>query len=227
MTLSAPLFTSRTSSATSVGVVAQRAFLLALVSSIPVVWIWSDIERIFLALGQPASLSHGLASYMRWALISIPGYALMEVAKAYLQAQGIFHPPTLIAALVLPIHTALTYLLVFHTSLRQDGAAVALACSEWLIGLGLIAWISWTSSKECWGGLDARAFKEWGQFLGMLVPAIFVSFEWISFRPRWAADDERFQMFGSEWWSFEIVSLFAGRLGELDVAAQAAVTSRE
>lgn len=32
-------------------------------------------------------------------------------------------------------------------------------------------------------------------------------------------------MFGSEWWSFEIVSLFAGRLGETEVAAQAAVTS--
>jgi hypothetical protein len=33
------------------------------------------------------------------------------------------------------------------------------------------------------------------------------------------------QMFGSEWWSFEIVSLMAGRLGETSIAAQAAITS--
>jgi len=32
-------------------------------------------------------------------------------------------------------------------------------------------------------------------------------------------------MFGSEWWSFEIVSLMAGRLGETSIAAQAAITS--
>lgn len=32
-------------------------------------------------------------------------------------------------------------------------------------------------------------------------------------------------MFGSEWWNFEIVSLFAGKLGEASIAAQAAITS--
>jgi hypothetical protein len=32
-------------------------------------------------------------------------------------------------------------------------------------------------------------------------------------------------MYGSEWWSFELVSLLAGRLGEASIAAQAAITS--
>ena len=101
----------------------------------------------------------------------------MEVAKSYLQSQSIFHPATVIAAAILPVHTALTYVLVFHTSLQEVGAALSLAISEWLIGLALIAWISFTSASDCWDGISLEeACKHWGHFYGMFLPAIVVSF---------------------------------------------------
>jgi len=158
-----------------------------------------------LALGQPASLALGLKSYLRFASLSIPSYALMECCKSFLQAQGIFHPATIIVIIVLPIHILLSFVLVHHTSLREDGAAIALASSHLTIGLCLVGWIWKTKAKECWGGFDKRVFNGWMSYLTIMIPCIF--------------------MYGSEWWSFEIVSLLAGNLGETPVAAQAAVST--
>lgn len=86
MTISAPLFTSRHQSRASVGVVAQRAFILSCLSSIPVTIIWWYVEPIMLAMGQPASLAAGLKPYMRMAILSIPGYGeafLYNLAPCY------------------------------------------------------------------------------------------------------------------------------------------------
>ncbi len=74
MTLSAPLFTSKTNAKTDLGVVAQRSFLLANLACVPVIAIWWNIEPIMLALGQPRSLARGLREYMRYGTFALPGY---------------------------------------------------------------------------------------------------------------------------------------------------------
>ena len=55
----------------------------------------------------------------------------------------------------------LTYVLVHKTSLGGNGAMVALACSDWLIGLLLVVWIWNSKAKECWGGWDEKKSVEW------------------------------------------------------------------
>jgi multidrug resistance protein, MATE family len=99
----------------------------------------------------------------------------METTKSFLQAQGIFHAATFVVLGVLPFHLVLTYVLVHKTSLGGNGAMVALACSDWLIGLLLVVWIWNSKAKECWGGWDRRALNGWGVYLHIMIPCIFVS----------------------------------------------------
>jgi MATE family multidrug resistance protein len=74
-TLSAPLFTSKSASAKKeIGIMAQRGFILAHICVIPMAFVWWFIKPIMIALGQPESLANGLQSFLRWNLLSIPGY---------------------------------------------------------------------------------------------------------------------------------------------------------
>lgn len=213
-TLSAPLFTLKSANPThrqnarlEIGILAQRGFILAHLSVLPMIVLWLFIEPIMIALGQPENLAAGLETFLRWMILSVPGYALMETAKAFLQAQSIFHPATYIVAIVLPIHTALTYYLVFHTPLRENGASLSVCISYTFIGLGLVLWISKSDARQCWGGWSRKALQHWGPYLRILIPSSV--------------------MFGAEWWNFEIVTLLAGRLGENSVAAEGAISSSE
>lgn len=99
----------------------------------------------------------------------------METSKAYLQSQSIFHPATFIVALILPLHTALAYFLVYHTPLRENGVAVSVASSYTLIGVCLVLWISRTDARECWGGWSRRCLDGWKAYLQILVPSAMVS----------------------------------------------------
>lgn len=99
----------------------------------------------------------------------------METAKAFLQAQSIFHPATFIVAFVLPFHTLLTYFLVHRTPLRENGVALSVASSYTLIGILLVIWISRTTARECWGGWNRRCLEGWRSYLQILVPSAMVS----------------------------------------------------
>lgn len=207
-TLSSPLFTSKKPSGKlEIGVIAQRGFILAQLCTLPMLVVWWFIRPIMISLGQPKSLAVGLEKFLRVMILYIPGYALMETSKAFMQSQSIFNPPTIIVAAVLPFHSALTYYLVHCTSLREIGVALSIAASYSLIGVLLCLWISFSEAKQCWGGWNKQCLRGWKGYLGIMVPSAI--------------------MYGSEWWSFEIVSLMAGRLGEISIAAQAAITSMD
>ncbi|WVQ71767.1 hypothetical protein IAR50_001308 [Cryptococcus sp. DSM 104548] len=195
VTLSAPMFTSSTNPKSDVGVIAQRSFFFANLCTLPVILVWFFIEPLFIYIGQPRELAQGLKSFLRWIVLALPGYALMGTAKAYLQAQSIFYPSSVINTLVLPVHMGVTWTLVNKTFLGVDGAAAAFVISNWLIGLSLVGFCAISRAKVCWGGISWKALTAGGVgFVQLLLPS--------------------FLAFASEWWSFELVSLLAGRLPE-------------
>lgn len=114
-------------------------------------------------------------------------------------------PSTIIIAVIIPFHIALCYALTHLTSLGIIGTALAICITTWTFGLALLVYIWRSAASQCWDGLSRRALEGWFPFVRMWVPALF--------------------MFATEWWAFEVTALFAGRLGEVPVAAQAGLSS--
>jgi MATE family multidrug resistance protein len=114
-------------------------------------------------------------------------------------------PSTILIAVVLPFHVLLCYVLTHLTPLGIIGTAISITITFWTFGLALLLWIWRSRASQCWGGLSRRALEGWAPFIRMWLPALF--------------------MFATEWWAFEVTSLFAGRLGEIPVAAQAGLSS--
>ena len=73
VTLSSPLFTSQDYPKTDVGLIAQRAFLLANIGLLPVYALWWFIEPVMRSLGQPDSLANGLTPLLRVLVLGQPG----------------------------------------------------------------------------------------------------------------------------------------------------------
>ena len=73
VTLSSPLFTSQDYPKTDVGLIAQRAFLLANIGLLPVYALWWFIEPVMHSLGQPDSLAKGLTPFLRVLVLGQPG----------------------------------------------------------------------------------------------------------------------------------------------------------
>jgi MATE family multidrug resistance protein len=73
VTLSSPLYTSPDHQKTDVGVIAQRAFVLANLGLLPVYALWWFIEPVMRALGQPESLARGLKGFLRVLVVGQPG----------------------------------------------------------------------------------------------------------------------------------------------------------
>ncbi|KAL7421401.1 ethionine resistance protein [Cryptotrichosporon argae] len=203
-TLSAPLF-SQPDQRPQIGLHLQRAVLLSLTMALPIVALWWNIAPVLRALKQPEELVVGMQAYMRWMILVIPGLGFVECMKAFLQVQGIMHPPPLILLALLPVHLGTSVALVHHTPLGAPGAAISMAVILYASGLALVVYAAATRARECWGGFERRAFAGWWGMLKLAIPGAI--------------------MFGSEWWAFEIVALLAGWLGPKAVAAQAIIST--
>ncbi|BEJ14558.1 hypothetical protein CspHIS471_0403250 [Cutaneotrichosporon sp. HIS471] len=203
-TLSAPLY-AQPDARYHIGHWLQRAAILSVLLSIPVMMLWWHISPFLLWLKQPPELVAGMETYMRASITVLPALGLVETMKSYLQVQGIMTPPPLILLCLLPIHASIAIYLVHYTPLGAPGAALATAVTLTIAGLLLVALALRTRARECWDGLSKKAFSDWYTVIRLAVPGAL--------------------MFGSELWAFQIIALLAGRLGKVAVAAQAVIST--
>jgi hypothetical protein len=135
-----------------VGLHAQRAIAVLTVCTIPIAAVWANTERILIAVGlteiAPKAghwttvrvLACGKSIHLEIQFVALQILIIglwpalvNDAMKRYLQCQGIIWPMIASSITVLPIHTGVSYLLVFHTSLGFTGAALAIALSNWLL----------------------------------------------------------------------------------------------
>jgi len=186
-----------------VGVCLQRSIFILGISTIPTAVSWWFAGEILGACGIGEDMTVIIGPFMKIMILMLPGLALMECFKRYLHAQGIMSPVFHVSIVVNFIHVACLYVLVeldvfglgvlgaaVTMVISNTASAVILALYAWCLGLHKQTWYGWT--WECTRGC-------W-EYLQVALPGL--------------------GMLCLEWWSFEIITLFAGRFGTSAVAAQ-------
>lgn len=188
----------------SVGLWTQRMGVI-LMGILPLILvIWLNAEAILVRIGQDPEVAYLAGKYLAVLSIGLPGYALFEVCRRYLQAQGLMHAPTIVLIFVSPLNAITNYLLVWGPeSIRLGfiGAPLASALSMWLMAV-LCFFQCVLGPRDAWDGFTTAAFKWDG-----VKPVLYLGFAGMV-------------SLAAEWWAWEIVGLVTSQLGVVALAAQ-------
>ena len=183
-----------------------HAGALAVAVSVPLGALWLATGRILLAFGQDpatAALAH------RFVLVQIPGlpfFLLFVALKQYLQARGIVRPAMWVSFAACGLNAGLNWLLIFgHGGLPRlgaVGAGAATAVTEAAMLLGLLAVIrKYRLQRGATTVVDLTRLRLKGlsEIFRLGLPVAL--------------------MLALEYWAFAISTLWAGWLGEAELAA--------
>lgn len=106
-----------------------------------------------------------------------------------------------------PINAVLNYLFVYTFNFGLLGAPAATGITYWLSFILLIAYAKFVDGGQPWGGWSKRAFRGWLIFIQLALNGIL--------------------MVGTEWLAFEIITIMAGRLGTIPLAAQSVIATTD
>lgn len=205
-TLASATFAS-SSDKTKVGVILQRAGIVLGAMYIPFAILWFFSAGFLRLLKQEEELADLVQEFLRVLIPGGIGYVAFEALKKFLQAQNIMQAGTYVLLFTSPLNLALNYLFIYTFKMGLTGAALATGITYWL-SFGLLALYTWkVNGSQCWSGFSKDALKG-------LWPMTKLAFNGVL-------------MVGTEWWSFEIITIAAGQLGGLDLSAQSVICTSD
>lgn len=179
---------------------------LALLSSVPLGALLLCTERVLLAFGQQPALA---AAAHRFVLVQVPGlpfFLLFIALKQYLQARGIVRPALWISVIGNGVNIGLNWLLIYGhwgmPRLELVGAGVSTAITEVFMAVGLIVVMRrHRLQRGADTVLDPRLVRRGGlaEVAGLGAPVAL--------------------QLALEYWAFALATLWAGRLGTVELAA--------
>lgn len=172
--------------------------------AIPIGALWLFAPQILPHLVPQQGVAQTAGTFMRWSLISIPGYASFEAGKRFMQAQGNFTSGLLVLLACIPINIFLNWLFVFQLDYRIAGAALAAGLTNAVRPFLLFGYATlidratlqcWPAKLEWW-----MLFVNWKPMVGLAVPGAIMTL--------------------SEWMAFEILTFATSYAGTAALAAQ-------
>lgn len=192
---------------TKVGLILQRAAIVLGVMYIPFAILWFYCAGFLRLLKQEEELADSVQDFLR---VLIPGgifYVAFEAQKKFLQAQNIMHAGSYVLLITSPLNLAMNYLLIYPLGMGLLGAPLATGFTYFLSFVLLLLYTWKIDGSQCWGGFSASALHGLWPMTKLAVNGIL--------------------MIGTEWWSFEIITIAAGRLGGVDLAAQSVICTSD
>jgi MATE family multidrug resistance protein len=117
------------------------------------------------------------------------------------------HASNYVLLVTSPINVLLNYLFVYTFKFGLLGSPAATGITYWLSFLLLVCYAKFVRGGEAWGGWSKRAFRGWWIFIQLACMGIL--------------------MVGTEWLAFEIITIMAGRLGTISLAAQSVIATTD
>ncbi|MEO6710554.1 MAG: MATE family efflux transporter [Planctomycetota bacterium] len=188
----------------------QRGLVIALLASIPLGWSWFFTEEALVYFGQKADLAQEAERYALSQLPGLPFLLAFNALRQYLQGRGIMRPAMWVALFANAVNASLNGILIFgyagFPKLGVVGAGIATGVTQIAMFLMLL-WIVLTGglAREAWTPWTREAFRVAG--LAKIVRI---------------GSPVALQI-GLEVWAFQIVSLWAGKLGDVELAAHTIV----
>ncbi|PSC70081.1 MATE efflux family [Micractinium conductrix] len=192
-----------------VGLVLQRALLLTTLLCAVVFGVWTQMERILLALGQDPIISHGCAQFLIRAAPALWFTAVFESLKRYLMAQEVVRPVTASTVAALAAAPLYNWLLIYRLGWGLHGAAYAMVAVQATTAALLTGYTALrdvrmrrSAHPRCtWGGWSRKALAGWPQYLRLALPSV--------------------AMLACECSMFQVMVVMAGWLPQPDVAVSA------
>ncbi|MCO5592055.1 hypothetical protein L7F22_046049 [Adiantum nelumboides] len=103
------------------GIYTQRAILVLNVTSIPLAFLWANIESILLSLGQDPQIASKAGDYGVWLIPTLFASATSMPFIKFLQAQSLVAPLLLISLATLLCHVPICAFMVFKSGLGYRG----------------------------------------------------------------------------------------------------------
>ncbi|KAJ0475456.1 putative multi antimicrobial extrusion protein [Helianthus annuus] len=180
------------------GIYLQSSCLISIFFSILISILWFFTEPVLIFLQQDPQISKMAALYLKHLVPSLFAYALLHNILRFLQTQSVVYPLVLCSMIPLILHTAITYVLVYHTSLAFVGASVAVYVSLWIAVLMLAGYALFSRQfKETWQGFSMESFDHVLVTLKLALPSA--------------------AMVCLEYWAFELLVLLAGVLPDSEI----------
>lgn len=184
-----------------VGIVLQRSILILTVITLPIIVLWIYTADIFRLLRVDENVCVVISKFIRIRSLTIPLDVANESYEKYLMSIGVMRP-SMWANISFNLSIFLfDCLFVYVLKFEYECLAWSWVISTYLsaaVQLGL----SWrhpsvVRTLQPW---DRSAWTKWGEFISLGLPGTI--------------------MLCSEWWAYEILTIFASILGTADVAAQ-------
>ncbi|CAK8989099.1 unnamed protein product [Durusdinium trenchii] len=161
----------------AMALVLQRAIMVTLLGSIPCVILLALIRPILEMLGMEPHFCSVAGGYALTVLLVTPFMGLQRSIGTWLVAQKNNHPRMIVILIALPAHTALTVSLTGRWSYL--GAGVAMTLSTGMQAILIYLYISFSSTcSRTWRGFSCEAFKDWGPFLEIALPGVWMNTEY-------------------------------------------------
>lgn len=185
-----------------VGLHVQRMILLMGAFGILVAAFWIASPWLLPFVLKQENIAILAGRFMQITLIGLPGYAVFEAMKRFVQAQGDFTSSLLVLIVCAPINVFLNWLFVFRFGWGLNGTALAAAltnlCRPLLLLLYILTTKRWT--LQCWGGFSRSACRNWGPMVQLSVAGSLLNL--------------------SEWAAFEVLTFSSSYISAKHISAQ-------
>ncbi|XP_013913539.1 PREDICTED: multidrug and toxin extrusion protein 2-like [Thamnophis sirtalis] len=135
---------------------------------------------------------------------ALPAAFIYQLETRYLQSQAVLLPQVVTGVVVNVLNVIMNTILLHTFKLGVVGSAWANTLSQNLQAFLLFLFVWWKKiHKETWGGWTMECLQEWGPFIRLALPSMF--------------------MICIEWWTFEIGSFLAGLMSTVELGAQSII----
>ncbi|KAJ8538657.1 hypothetical protein K7X08_029953 [Anisodus acutangulus] len=162
------------------GLSLQRTILLLLMVSIPISFLWLNMQKILIFCGQDHDIANEAQSYILFSLPDLFSLSFLHPLRIYLRSQSIIMPLTYCAALASLVHIPINYFLVIVLNLGIKGVALSGVWTNFNLVGSLIAYIIVSKvHKKTWSSISCECFKGWKSLLDLAIPScVSVCLEW-------------------------------------------------
>ncbi|KAL9663727.1 hypothetical protein QQ045_019118 [Rhodiola kirilowii] len=171
----------------------MTTFLL-LLTTLPIAFLWMNVDRILIHFGQQQDISDVARSYLFYLLPDLIITAFLCPLKSYLSSQTVTLPIMFSSAFALALHIPVNILLSKARGLK--GIAMAVWVSDLVVTILLALYVLVTENRKgsTWkdGGWWDQKLRDWINLLKLVGPCCLTTC--------------------LEWWCYEILVLLTGRL---------------
>jgi MATE family multidrug resistance protein len=154
------------------GRIAGEGLIIALLVSLPFVLAITFFDRLLVVLGYDPPLAAEVARFLRAIAWGAPAFLAFAALRSLLSALSRTRPVMVVLLFCVAANAALNWMLIYgHLGLPKlgiEGSGYASAISQWLMLLGLAAYIEWVPALRALRIFRNMASRDWSE-MGRIV----------------------------------------------------------